>query len=233
MNSDGYLLQKNILLVDDEQELLDMVVSILNEYGFHHIRTAKSMKEAIQVIQKYRPEFSILDVMLPDGSGFALMEQIKRYSDCPILLLTACGEEHDLFKGFALGADDYIVKPFNPMELFARVNAWLRRVDSKNNNKIIKSGNLELNIETCEVFRSGKIIDLTGQEYKLLEFLMKNKNKVFTTDILLERIWNDNEYYDNNIVSVYISRLRDKIGDRDCEKKHIITIRGLGYKFNE
>ncbi|RFT24013.1 DNA-binding response regulator, partial [Gardnerella vaginalis] len=112
MNLNDYLLNKHLLLVDDEQELLDMVVSILNEYGFYNITTAKSIKDAVEATQKLRPELAILDVMLPDGNGFELMKQIKQYSDCPILFLTACGEDEDKFKGFDLGADDYIVKPF-------------------------------------------------------------------------------------------------------------------------
>ena len=111
MNNDDYLLNKHLLLVDDEQELLDMVLSILNEYGFHNITTAKSMKDAIAAAQKFRPELAILDVMLPDGNGFDLIEQLKRYGDYPILFLTARGEDDDKFKGFGLGADDYIVKP--------------------------------------------------------------------------------------------------------------------------
>ena len=127
MNNDDYLLNKHLLLVDDEQELLDMVLSILNEYGFHNITTAKSMKDAIAAAQKFRPELAILDVMLPDGNGFDLMEQLKRYGDYPILFLTARGEDDDKFKGFGLGADDYIVKPFLPKELLFRIMAILRR----------------------------------------------------------------------------------------------------------
>lgn len=118
MNND-YLLLKRILLVDDEQELLDMVVSILNAYGFRNIRTAKSTKEAMEEAERFRPELAILDVMLPDGSGFELMEQLKSGGDYPILFLTARGEEDDKFRGFGLGADDYIVKPFLPKELFS------------------------------------------------------------------------------------------------------------------
>ena len=110
--SNDYLLNKHILLVDDEQELLDMVLSILTEYGFQNINTAKSVKEAITEAEKSRPELAILDVMLPDGNGFDLMEQLKQKGDYPVLFLTARGEDDDKFRGFGLGADDYIVKPF-------------------------------------------------------------------------------------------------------------------------
>ena len=113
MNED-YLLNKRILLVDDEQELLDMVLSIFIEYGFQNVKTAKSVKEAMEEAEKSRPELAILDVMLPDGSGFDLMEQLKKGSEYPILFLTACGEDNDKFKGFGLGADVYIIKLFLP-----------------------------------------------------------------------------------------------------------------------
>ena len=221
-----------LLVIEDNEEIIDLIK--LYKPESMEIFDAKDGRQGLKFFDEEKFDLIILDLMLPILDGYQVLKKIRETSDIAIIILSSKNLDFEIILGLDKGADDYVVKPFNPMELFARVNALLRRVDSKNNNnKTIKSGNLELNMETCEVFRSGKIIDLTGQEYKLLEFLMQNKNKVFTTDILLERIWNDNEYYDNNIVSVYISRLRDKIGDRDCEKKHIITIRGLGYKFNE
>ena len=220
-----------LLIIEDNEDIIDLIK--LYKPESMEIFDAKDGRQGLKFFDEEKFDLIILDLMLPILDGYQVLKKIRETSDIPIIILSSKNLDFEIILGLDKGADDYVVKPFNPMELFARVNALLRRVDSKKNNKTIKSGNLELNMETCEVFRSGKIIDLTGQEYKLLEFLMKNKNKVFTTDILLERIWNDNEYYDNNIVSVYISRLRDKIGDRDCEKKHIITIRGLGYKFNE
>ncbi|WP_071705171.1 response regulator transcription factor [Murdochiella vaginalis] len=229
MNSDGYLLQKNILLVDDEQELLDMVVSILNEYGFHHIRTAKSMKEAIQVIQKYRPEFSILDVMLPDGSGFALMEQIKRYSDCPILLLTACGEEHDLFKGFALGADDYIVKPFLPKELLFRIMAILRR-SYKGESPVVKLKYSQINFSAAEVIKDNEHIPLTAKEHDVLSVLHRNAGRIITMDALCEAAWGDNPFGYENSLMAHIRRIREKIERNPSQPVSLITVKGLGYK---
>ena len=127
MNRDDYLLNKHVLLVDDEEELSHMVVSILNEYGFRHITAAQTMKDAIDAAKKFPPELAILDVMLPDGNGFDLMKCLKQHSDCPVLFLTACGEDEDKFKGFNLGADDYVVKPFLPKELMFRIMAILRR----------------------------------------------------------------------------------------------------------
>lgn len=123
----NYLKNKRILLVDDEPELRDMVTSILTGEGFTNIRTAGCARDALSIAGEFRPEFAILDVMLPDGDGFLLMEQLKRTADYPILLLTARGEDEDKFRGFGLGADDYMVKPFLPKELIFRITAILRR----------------------------------------------------------------------------------------------------------
>ena len=125
--NDEYLLSKCILLVDDEPELLDMVFSILVEYGFHNVKTAKSVKQALEEAEKFHPDLAILDVMLPDGNGFDLMKRLKKNNDYPVLFLTACGEDDDKLKGFGLGADDYMIKPFLPKELLFRVMAILRR----------------------------------------------------------------------------------------------------------
>ena len=125
--SDNYLLHKRILVVDDEQALLDMICSILQAYGFQNTTTAKSVREALMEAEKCPPELAILDVMLPDGNGFDLMTQLKKKGDYPVLFLTARGEDEDKFRGFGLGADDYMVKPFLPKELLFRIMAILRR----------------------------------------------------------------------------------------------------------
>lgn len=164
-----YLKQKRILLVDDEQELLDMVISILNEDGFQNIRTAKTVGEAITVSEIYKPEFAILDVMLPDGNGFDLMEQLKKSADYPVLFLTARGEDDDKFRGFGLGADDYIVKPFLPKELLFRVSAILRR-SYKTENPLVKLHDSEIDFERAEIIKTESI------------FLLRQKN---TTSSLL------------------------------------------------
>ena len=154
MNSD-YLKQKRILLVDDEQELLDMVVSILNEDGFQNIKTTKTVTEAVAVSENYDPEFAILDVMLPDGSGFDLMERLKSTSDYPVLFLTARGEDDDKFRAFGLGADDYMVKPFLPKELLFRINAILRR-SYKDENPLVKLPCSEIDFDRAEVIKDGE-----------------------------------------------------------------------------
>lgn len=174
--SNDYLLNKRILLVDDEQELLDMVLSILTEYGFQNINTAKSVKEAITEAEKFRPELAILDVMLPDGNGFDLMEQLKQKGDYPVLFLTARGEDDDKFRGFGLGADDYIVKPFLPKELLFRVMAILRR-SYKNENPIVQLKNSQIDFSRAEVIKSNEHIPLTAKS-KHRSFVGRRRGKL-------------------------------------------------------
>ena len=150
MNND-YLLDKRILLVDDEQELLDMLKSILEEEGFRRISTAKTVKEALDSVENFKPELAILDVMLPDGDGFSLMKKLN--ADFPVLFLTARGEDEDKFRGFGLGADDYVVKPFLPKELLFRIMAVLRR-SYKEEDPIAKLSGSEIDFSRAEVIKT-------------------------------------------------------------------------------
>lgn len=229
MNLNDYLLNKHLLLVDDEQELLDMVVSILNEYGFYNITTAKSIKDAVEATQKLRPELAILDVMLPDGNGFELMKQIKQYSDCPILFLTACGEDEDKFKGFDLGADDYIVKPFLPKELTFRIMAILRR-SYKSENPIVKLKNSQIDFSSAEVIKNNEHIPLTAKEHDLLSALYRNAGRIVTIDALCEAAWGDNPFGYENSLMAHIRRIREKIELNPSQPVSLITVKGLGYK---
>ncbi|MBS4536761.1 response regulator transcription factor [Clostridium sp. D2Q-14] len=225
----NYLKQKRILLVDDEQEILDMVLSILNEDGFHNIQTAKSMKEAILAANKFVPELAILDIMLPDGDGFALMEQLKSQADYPILFLTARGEDEDKFRGFDLGADDYIVKPFLPKELTYRINAILRR-SYKDENPIVKLYNSEIDFDRAEVIKDGEHIALTAKEYDILIALYHNAGHIVTIDALCEAAWGDNPFGYQNSLMAHICRIREKIEKSPSQPVSLITIKGLGYK---
>ena len=228
MNFD-YLKQKRILLVDDEQELLDMVVSILNEDGFQNIQTAKTMKEAIAISEACHPDFAILDVMLPDGNGFNLMEQLKSTSDYPVLFLTARGEDEDKFRGFGLGADDYMVKPFLPKELLFRVNAILRR-SYKGENPLVKLQNSEIDFDRAEIIKNGKHILLTAKEHDILAALYRNAGRIVTIDALCEAAWGDNPFGYENSLMAHIRRIREKIETDPSRPVSLITIKGLGYK---
>lgn len=227
-----YLKQKRILLVDDEQELLDMVISILNEDGFQNIRTAKTVGEAItvsEIYKPYKPEFAILDVMLPDGNGFDLMEQLKKSADYPVLFLTARGEDDDKFRGFGLGADDYIVKPFLPKELLFRVSAILRR-SYKTENPLVKLHDSEIDFERAEIIKNGEHIPLTAKEHDILAALYRNAGRIVTIDALCEAAWGDNPFGYENSLMAHIRRIREKIEANPSQPVSLITVKGLGYK---
>lgn len=227
-----YLKKKRILLVDDEQELLDMVTSILRDDGFQNIKTAGTVKDAGARVRSYHPEFIILDVMLPDGSGFDLMEDLKSTTDCPILFLSARGEDEDRFRGFGLGADDYMVKPFLPKELIYRVNAILRR-SYKGEDPLVKLAACEVDFERAEVIKDGKHIPLTAKEYDILSALYRNSGKIVTIDALCEAAWNDNPFGYENSLMAHIRRIREKIEADPSGPVSLITVKGLGYKLME
>lgn len=228
MNED-YLLNKRILLVDDEQELLDMVLSILIEYGFQNVKTAKSVKEAMEETEKSRPELAILDVMLPDGSGFDLMEQLKKGGKYPILFLTACGEDDDKFKGFGLGADDYIIKPFLPKELLFRVMAILRR-SYKDDNPLVYLHDSQIDFSRAEVIKNEEHIPLTAKEHDLLSALYRNAGRIVTIDTLCEAAWGNNPFGYENSLMAHIRRIREKIEQNPSQPVSLVTVKGLGYK---
>ena len=218
-----------VLLVDDEQNLLDMVVSILKENGFQNIQTAKTVKEAAAVSETFHPEFAILDVMLPDGNGFDLMEQLKRISDYPVLFLTARGEDEDKFYGFDLGADDYMVKPFLPKELLFRIHAILRR-SYKNENPLVKLAESEIDFDRAEIIKNGEHISLTAKEYEILAALYRNAGRIVTIDALCEAAWGDNPFGYENSLMAHIRRIREKIEANPSRPVSLITMKGLGYK---
>ncbi len=224
-----YLKNKRILLVDDEQELLDMVASILREEGFRNIWTAESVKDALSAAAKIKPEFAVLDVMLPDGDGFYLMEQLKQRGEYPILFLTACGEDEDKFKGFGLGADDYVVKPFLPKELIFRVMAILRR-SYKEESPLVRLQNSEIDFERAEVIKNGEHIPLTAKEHNILAVLYRNAGRIVTIDALCEAAWGDNPFGYENSLMAHIRRIREKIEENPSRPVSLITVKGLGYK---
>lgn len=224
-----YLMKKRILLVDDEQELLDMVVSILNNEGFYNISTAKTLKEALALADSFLPELAILDVMLPDGNGFSLMEQLKQKGEYPILFLTARGEDEDKFKGFGLGADDYVVKPFLPKELTFRIMAILRR-SYKDETPLIKLQNSEIDFERAEVIKGDEHIALTAKEYDILSILYRNAGRIVTIDALCEAAWGENPFGYENSLMAHIRRIREKIELTPSRPVSLVTVKGLGYK---
>ena len=194
------------------------------EGGFSRIQ-----KEAAAVSETFHPEFAILDVMLPDGNGFDLMEQLKRISDYPVLFLTARGEDEDKFYGFDLGADDYMVKPFLPKELLFRIHAILRR-SYKNENPLVKLAESEIDFDRAEIIKNGEHISLTAKEYEILAALYRNAGRIVTIDALCEAAWGDNPFGYENSLMAHIRRIREKIEANPSRPVSLITMKGLGYK---
>lgn len=224
---------KKILLVDDEQDLLNMVKLILQTDGYTHLKTAGTVREALEAVRDWRPNLALIDVMLPDGDGFSLLKQIREQSDIPVLFLTARGEDEDKFQGLGLGADDYIVKPFLPRELILRVGAVLRRCYREATPAAAKTVRLSactIDFDRAEVIRDGEQILLTATEFKLLCALCRNAGKIVTIDLLCEAVWGDNPYGYENSLMAHIRRIREKIERNPSRPDSLITVKGLGYK---
>lgn len=181
--------------------------------------------------EKCPPELAILDVMLPDGNGFDLMTQLKKKGDYPVLFLTARGEDEDKFRGFGLGADDYMVKPFLPKELLFRIMAILRRY-YKDENPLVQLQNSQIDFARAEVIKSGMLIPLTAKEHRLLWALYRNAGCIVTIDALCEAVWGDNPFGYENSLMAHIRRIREKIEQNPSQPVSLVTIKGLGYKLN-
>ena len=227
----SFLYTKKLLLVDDEPELLELVSVILKEEGFENIITASSVSEGIAAAKTEKPDLAVLDVMLPDGDGFSLMQQIRDFSDMPVIFLTARDEAADKLAGLGLGADDYIAKPFLPEELLLRVHAVLRRC-YKTDAPVVKLESCLIDFERAEVNKAGQTIPLTAMEYTLLETLARSAGKIVTLDVLCEALWGDNPFGYENSLNAHIRRVREKIESDPSKPVSLITIKGLGYKLN-
>lgn len=225
------LKNKKILLVDDEKPLLDMLRDILYKDGFYNVYTASDCAGALKIVQEQNIALFVLDVNLPDGSGFELFLKLSEFSASPVMFLTARGEADDRIKGLGLGADDYIVKPFLPTELILRITAVLRRVYGIENT--VTSFNLSgktVDFETASVKDKNGETPLTAKEFILLKKLWENKNRIVTYDALCMTAWGEDYYGYENTLTVHIRRLRKKIENEPSSPKHLITVKGLGYK---
>ncbi len=225
------LKNKKILIVDDEPELLRVLSDALYKDGFYNIYTAKTCAEALKAAKEQSASLYLLDVNLPDGDGFALLERLRESSSAPAIFLTARGEADDRIKGLGLGADDYIVKPFLAKELILRVTAVLKRVYKIEEAKAAFGiSGVTVDFEAGSVSKGGKEIPLTAKEYILLKKLWENKNKIVTNDALCMAAWGEGYYGCENTLMVHIRRLRKKIELEPSKPKHLLTAKGLGYK---
>lgn len=221
-----------ILIVEDELDLANIIKDYL-EKELYEVEICSQGDEAIEIFDKFKPSLVILDLMLPGMNGYEICQNIRIKSTIPILILSAKIDEFDKVKGLDLGADDYITKPFRPRELLARVNAHLRRsqVFNKENLEIIDIENIRIYTKEYKVEKNGRDLDLSRNEFELLVFLSKNPRQVFSREQLYERIWGFDSYGDLNTVTVTINRLRQKIEDNPKNPKYILTVWGVGYKF--
>ena len=221
-----------ILIVEDELDLANIIKDYL-EKELYEVEICSQGDEAIEIFDKFKPSLVILDLMLPGMNGYEICQNIRIKSTIPILILSAKIDEFDKVKGLNLGADDYITKPFRPRELLARVNAQLRRsqVFNKEILEIIDIENIRIYTKEYKVEKNGRDLDLSRNEFELLVFLSENPRQVFSRELLYERIWGFDSYGDLNTVTVTINRLRQKIEDNPKNPKYILTVWGVGYKF--
>lgn len=230
-------MEKTILVVDDEEPIVDILRFNLKKEGYK-VLEAYDGESAINIALEKNPDLILLDVMLPKIDGFTVCRKLRERISTPILMITAREEEVDKVLGLALGADDYITKPFSIRELVARVQANLRRgskdfshVDMDSDTTCIKHGSLVIDIEKYEVRKDDKVINLTLREFELLKFLSLQPEKIYSREALLEKVWDYDYYGDLRTVDVTVRRLREKIEDDPSNPKFIVTRRGVGYYF--
>lgn len=221
-----------ILLVEDDLSLIDGLEFSLRRNGFQ-VDIARTVKEALSMFRDRRYDMLILDLTLPDGSGFEICKQVRQSSAVPIIFLTASDEEVNVVMGLDIGGDDYITKPFKLNELISRVNALLRRAGLSDNVRTeLQSNGITVRLPESRVFKDSKEIELTTAEYRLLCLFMQNPNTVLTREVILERLWDsDSSFIDDNTLSVYVRRLRSKIEDEPENPTFLLTVRGRGYKW--
>ncbi|PKM88913.1 MAG: DNA-binding response regulator [Firmicutes bacterium HGW-Firmicutes-12] len=227
----------NILIAEDEEDIRNLLKINLEQEGYLVFATKDGLG-ALEVLGRETIDLAILDVMMPRLDGFNLLRKIRETSTLPVILLTARGDDMDKILGLGIGADDYLVKPFNIQELLARIGAQLRRnneysAQKKKSSSQIAYGNLLLDKDSCCIYKDGIPVELNAKEYRLLEYLMENPARVFTKKQLYWAVWNEEVYYDDNTVMVHISHLRNKIETDPKTPEYIKTIRGIGYKFHK
>ncbi|QAA31398.1 response regulator transcription factor [Clostridium manihotivorum] len=223
-----------LLLVEDDQSLALGIEFTLKDEGYEVLR-ASTLEEGRKLFGHNNVNLIILDVNLPDGSGYELCKEIREKSDVPIMFLTALDEEVNVVLGLEIGGDDYITKPFRVRELLSRVKVLLRRsAKTQSVNNRLKSGNIIIDISSATVAKNNKEIILTAQEYKLLLIFINNSGVLMKRDKILEELIEGPEvFFDENTLAVYIKRIREKIEDNPKEPEYIVTQRGLGYKWNK
>ncbi|WP_291292653.1 vancomycin resistance response regulator transcription factor VanR-C [Enterococcus sp.] len=227
-------MSEKIVVVDDEKEIADLVTTFLQNEGFH-VQAFYDGTSAIAYIEKEAIDLAVLDVMLPDIDGFQLLQQIRKTHFFPVLMLTAKGEDLDKITGLSLGADDYVTKPFNPLEVVARVKTQLRRYQRYNHSAAsqpveeYEKDGLLLKINSHQCLLYGKEVLLTPIEFKILLYLFEHQGSVVSSETLFESVWKEKYLDNNNTVMAHIARLREKLNEEPRKPKLIKTVWGVGY----
>lgn len=229
-------MSRKVLVVDDEKLIVKGIRFSLEQDGMD-VDCAYDGEEALKLIRENKYNIILLDVMLPKLDGFQVCQQVREFSDVPIVMLTAKGEDMDKILGLEYGADDYITKPFNILEVKARIKAIMRRTAAsepkEENSKVIESGDLKLDCESRRLFVQGREINLTAKEFDLLELLVMNPNKVYSRENLLNLVWGYEYPGDVRTVDVHVRRLREKIEPNPSEPKYVHTKWGVGYYYQK
>ena len=224
-----------ILVVDDEDLLVKGIRFNLQNEGYEMI-TGSNGLEAVELAKEQKPDLIILDVMMPQMDGMTACARIREFSNVPIILLTAKTDDMDKLMGFEHGADDYVTKPFNILELKARVRALLRRAGTTQTDEVsatLAVGKISLDLNARNAYRDGKLVDLTAKEFDVIEFLMRNPNRVYSRESLLDTIWTYEYRSDIRTVDVHIRRLREKLEENPADPQYIMTKWGVGYYFRK
>ena len=222
--------QMKVLVIDDEPAIVETIEAKLRKEGFT-VFTAESAEDGMRLVRRVKPDLLVLDIMLPQRSGLELCRAIRRESTTPIIFLSAKAAETDRVRGLELGADDYIVKPFNLNELVARVRAVLRRASGESLPETVERGNLKVDPRRHEAWIDGRALELSPREFALLHFLMRNAGQVFSREVLLDRVWGKDAFVSSRTVDVHVRWLRTRVEVDPNEPERILTVRGIGYKF--
>lgn len=229
---------QTILVCDDDKQIVDAIDIYLSGEGFQVLK-AYDGYEALEIIEKQNVDLMVIDVMMPELDGIRATRKLRETSSIPIIILSAKSEDTDKILGLNIGADDYISKPFNPLELVARVKSQLRRytqlgnLNQQNNDQVFKCGGLAINDDTKEVFVDDELVKLTPIEYNILLLLVKNAGKVFSIDEIYEQIWNEEAIGADNTVAVHIRHIREKIEINPREPRYLKVVWGVGYKIEK
>ena len=227
-----------VLVVDDDREIVNSIAIYLENENYSVLKAFDGM-QALELLANHEVHLILMDIMMPKMDGIAATLKIREQKNIPIILVSAKSEDADKIIGLTMGADDYIIKPYNPLELVARVKSQLRRytklgtMEKKQDDAVLSTGGLELNTETKTVSVDGEPVKLTPFEFKIVELLMRNPNRVFSIEEIYENVWNEPSYNVENTVAVHIRRIREKIEINPKEPKYLKVVWGIGYKIEK